>query len=299
MASIFSGRIEPILVFIAIYIVLSWSVWIPFRAGYLWVAQPGYMAIAAYMSALASRDWGLPFILSLLVGVSCSTIIAFLFGIPCLRFKARGLGVPVVSIGFFEVLRVVFNNLEVFGATEGFANIPFFQHTLPVSWLLVVIVLFFMSRLMSSRLGRAIEAMNDDEEAAAALGVNVNAVKLFVWTTSGFLAGLGGVLFAHYITYLQSATFSFHLLTIIALFAVAGGMTTYWGPLVGTIVLWSIPEIFRDLAEYRGAIYASLLIIVMLFRPHGIITKSMIEKVKPAGWLKHSFSRRQKPSLRG
>ena len=127
MYHIFSGRIDSILIFIAIYIILSWSVWIPFRAGYLWVAQPGYMAIGAYMSSLASRDWHSPFILSLLIGVGCSTIIAFLFGLPCLRFKSKGLGVPIVSIGFFEVFRVVFNNLKLFGATEGFARIPFFQ----------------------------------------------------------------------------------------------------------------------------------------------------------------------------
>lgn len=244
------------------------------------------MAIGAYMSALASRDWGLPFFSALLVGAGCSTIVAFLFGLPSLRFKARGLGVPIVSIGFFEIVRVIFHNVPVFGESEGFSKIPFFQYTLPVSWLAVFIFLFFLYRLMNSRLGRAIEAMNDDEEATATFGVNVNAMKLLVWTLSGLLAGLSGVFFAHYITFIQSSTFSFPLLTIIALFAVAGGMTTYWGPVVGTIILWSIPEIITALAEWRGVIYAVMLIAIVLFRPHGIITKSMMNKITPANWLK-------------
>ena len=166
----------------------------------------------------------------------------------------------------------------------GYPNIPFFSNTLLVSWFLVLIIVWFMSRLMNSRLGRAIEAMHDDEEAAASLGVNLNAIKLFVWVFSSVLAALGGVRYAHYITYLKSTVFSFHLLVSIALFAVAGGMTTYWGPVVGTIILWLLPEFTRELAQWRGTIYSCILIIIILFRPNGIVTKNFINRIKTAIW---------------
>lgn len=282
MEGIISGRLESILVFIAIYIILTFSVWIPFRAGLLWVAQPGYMAIGAYISAMTSREWGFPFILSMLLGVACSVAVAIIFGIPCLRFKTRALGIPIVSIGFFEIVRVCAHNFPLFGGSMGYPNIPFFSHTLPVSWFLVLIIVWFMSRLMNSRLGRAIEAMHDDEEAAASLGVNLNVIKLLVWVLSSILAALGGVLYAHYITYLKSTVFSFHLLVSICLFAVAGGMTTYWGPVAGTIILWLLPELTRELAQWRGTIYSCILIIIILFRPNGIVTKNFIIRIKAA-----------------
>ncbi|MEW6034367.1 MAG: branched-chain amino acid ABC transporter permease, partial [Chloroflexota bacterium] len=199
-----------------------------------------------------------------------------------LMLRVKGLSVAIATIGFFLIVSVVFLNLKQFGGSVGMHGIPFFSYMLPLSGLTALALLFMFSRLMNSRLGRAIEAVHDDEEAAAALGVNVNGLKMFTFIASGFMASLGGVYYAHYVTYMAPNMFTFSSLISIFVFAVVGGFTTYWGPFVGTVVLWSLPEFIRPLAAWRTVAFTSVLILVMIFRPHGLLTKGMMRQASEA-----------------
>jgi len=275
-----SGRWEAVLVFIAIYIILAWSLWLPLRSGQFYVPQPGFAALGAYFSGYATANWHLPFAAGLLIAVSACMLLSALWGLLMLRVK--GLSVAIATIGFFLIVSVVFLNLPQFGASYGLHGIPFVSYMLPLAAATVLVVLLMLSRLMGSRLGRAIEAMHDDEEAASALGVNVNGMKMFVFVASGMLASLGGVYYAHYVTYMAPSIFTFSSLISIFVFAVVGGFTTFWGPLVGTIVLWSLPEFIRPLAAWRTIAFTSILILVVILRPHGLLSKYMVKRAGEA-----------------
>lgn len=274
---IFSDRVEAILIFICIYIILAWSVWMPLRTGQFFVPQPGFIAMGAYFSGYFTINWHVPFAAGLFMSLAICTVIGALLGLLMLRVK--GLSVAIATIGFFLIVSVVFLNLDQFGGAVGMRHIPFFRHMLPLSGLTVLVLLFLFSRLMNSRLGRAIEAVHDDEEAAAALGVNVNGMKMFSFMVSCFLAALGGVFYAHYLTYVAPTMFTFSLLINIFVFAIVGGFTTYWGPFVGAIVLWTLPELIRPLMAWRTITFTAILILVVIFRPHGLVTKYMVRRV--------------------
>jgi len=201
-------------------------------------------------------------------------------GFPALRL--RGLYLVLVTFGFGEVVRVLFLNAPAFGGPGGFAGIPPATTIWHVLGLLIVLVYFF-TRLNGSRMGRAFAALRDDEAAAEAMGVNSTYVKLAAFTAGGVIAGLGGALYAHYTLFIDPEAFGVGRSLFVMLYAVFGGLSSFWGAVVGATILSVLPELLRWVKDWREIFYGLLVLAMMLVRPQGLLDTTLLARLSLRG----------------
>jgi branched-chain amino acid transport system permease protein len=236
--------------------------------GQLSMGHAGFMSIGAYTAAILTMKFGLPFWMALLAGASLAAFFGFLIGIPTLRLEGDYLA--MVTIGFAEIIRVFFLNFEPGGKAVGLYGMP--QHTtFTIVWVLVIIVILLNAKLLDSRTGRAFYAIRENEIAAQASGINTTRFKVLAFTVGSFLGGLGGGLYAHYMSYIAPQDFAFMKSIEILNMVVLGGMGSIPGTILGTIILTIAPEMLRIVADYRLLFYGALLVILMIFRPNGLL----------------------------
>ena len=253
--------------------------------GQLALGHAGFMAIGAYTSALftksASLSFGLSLPISLLLGGIVAALFGMLIGIPALRL--RGDYLAIITLGFGEIIRVVIENLRITGGAAGLSRIPrmarAFSENRDVSSVIQFTLVFWVTALIiasiftlgRSRHGRAIISIRENEIAAEATGVPTTRYKLLAFTIAAFFAGIAGGLFAHQTSILNAKMFGFNKSIEYLVMVVLGGMGSITGSIVASIVLVSLPEMLRSLADYRLVIYSLLLILMMLFRPSGLM----------------------------
>jgi branched-chain amino acid transport system permease protein len=236
--------------------------------GQLSMGHAGFMSIGAYTAAILTMQFGLPFWMALLAGASLAAFFGFIIGIPTLRLEGDYLA--MVTIGFAEIIRVFFLNFEPGGKAVGLYGMP--QHTtFTIVWVLVIIVILLNAKLLDSRTGRAFYAIRENEIAAQASGINTTRFKVLAFTVGSFLGGLGGGLYAHYMSYIAPQDFAFMKSIEILNMVVLGGMGSIPGTILGTIILTIAPEMLRIVADYRLLFYGALLVILMIFRPNGLL----------------------------
>lgn len=201
-----------------------------------------------------------------------SAIMGYLVGLPSLRLKGDYLA--IVTLGFGEIIRVIVLNVDTIGGARGMAGIPALSS---FAWVYgtLVITLFVVWRLIHSQQGRSFLAVREDEIAAEAMGVNTTSAKVRAFATAAFFAGVAGALFAHYLRYLNPATFDFNRSFEVIIMVVLGGMGSLTGSVVAAIFLTVLKEVLRPLQEltrldFRMVIYSAMLIILMLNRPNGL-----------------------------
>ena len=271
-----SGYIENILIFNGINIVIALSLYLPFSAGQISLAQAGFMAIGAYGSSILTRDFGFPFYIALTLGGLFSALIGVLVGFPALRIK--GIYLLLLTLAFGEMVRVFFLNFELTGAAAGMGGMELHTNLINVYAIVALLILFF-NRVKGSRMGRAFEAMREDEIAAEVMGINIVKAKLTAFGLGAFIAGLGGGLYAHYTMYIDSPKFGFLLAVEFFVFVVFGGMETFWGPVVGATLLTLIPEFVRFLKDWRMIFYGFVIVLLMIVRPQGLIDKKLVDMI--------------------
>ena len=240
--------------------------------GQLVLGHAGFVAIGAYAAALTTMHMNLSdslqLIVSLLIGGVFAGISGMIIGIPALRLRGDYLG--IITLGFGEMIRVFIFNMEFTGGAKGLKGIMPLSNFHSVFWI-TVLVIAVTSALIHSRHGRAILSIREDEIAAEAVGIPITRYKVMAFSLAAFFAGIGGGLFAHYMTVLDPRKYNFVFSIDILVMVVLGGMGSITGSILAAIVLTVIPELFRGLAEYRILLNAILLIIVMLFRPEGLL----------------------------
>ncbi|MCL2694900.1 MAG: branched-chain amino acid ABC transporter permease [Clostridiales bacterium] len=246
--------------------------------GQLPLGHAGFMAVGAYASAIFMTRSGLdpavamPF--GLLIGGLVAAIFGVLIGIPALRLK--GDYIAIITLGFGEIIRIVLLNIdEVLGFpfTYGAASLKGIPETSTFfnTFLLVGVTCFAIHTLMKSRHGRAILSIRENEIAADSCGVNLTYYKVMGFTVSAFFAGIAGSLYAGYLGILNPSNFSFMKSIEILVFVVLGGMGSMIGSVLSATVLTILPELLRQFAEWRMIVYALLLILVMVFKPSGLM----------------------------
>lgn len=279
---------------VGIYIILAVSLNI--ATGYLGqlpLGHAGFMSVGGYSCAifiinmmpvfgLSTRDMssmaspaalGL-FVLGILFGGVCAAICGVIIGIPALRLKGDYLA--IITLGFAEIIRVVMNNIdgllgfELTGGAKGLSGIPGYTNFLNV-FVVVAITLFLIHTMMKSRHGRAILAIRDNEIAAEATGVNTTYYKTLAFVVSAFFAGVGGALYAGSIGVMDPSKFGFMKSVEILVMVVLGGMGSMLGSVISATVLTILPEALRAFSDYRMLAYAIVLILVMIFRPQGLL----------------------------
>jgi len=261
-----------------IYIIMALSFYLPFITGQISLAQAGFMAIGAYGSAVCTAKWGIPYVPAVLFGGVIAGVLGFVLGVPALRIK--GIYLLLLTLGFGEIIRVVFINFNYVGAAEGFPGIPYQKYTGLYAYAVIFILIIFFSRLRNSRMGRAFQAIGNDETAAEVLGVNITSAKLMAFSVGAFIAGIGGGIFAHYQEYIEPLMFGVMHAVEFIVFVIFGGIQIFWGPIFGAFVLTLLPEFFRAIQEWRMEIYGVLLIVMMIIRPQGVIGLDTIQAIE-------------------
>ncbi|MEB3101687.1 branched-chain amino acid ABC transporter permease [Ferviditalea candida] len=291
--------------FILINIMLGISIYITLATGQVSLGNAGFMSIGAYTSAILTTTFHVPLVVGIIAGTLVAFIAGILVGIPTLRLS--GVFLAIVTLGFGEVIRVLFVNWEsVTKGAVGIAGIPpigvmllqslksigfdpaamgmqnnqFGQLSVFLILLLINIALiWFFVRQNHSRIGRAFAAIKMDERAAEAMGINITYYKVLAFAQGAMISGFAGTLFAHVVTYISPADFSYHRAVEILIFAVFGGSNVIWGPVFGATFLTTMPEFLRFMSEYRYMIYGLILIAMMAFRPQGLIDAQLIHRL--------------------
>jgi branched-chain amino acid transport system permease protein len=277
-----SPFVQSILIFGGINAILALSLYLPFSAGQLSLAQGGFMAIGAYTSAVLSKNFGIPFGLSLIGGAILSSLVGIGVGFPALRIK--GIYLLLITLGFNEVIRVFFLNFKYTGAVGGFGGIFPLTNLFNLYLVLILLILFF-HRFQNSRLGRALRAIDQDQDAAEARGVPLTRMKTFAFGAGAFIAGLAGGFYAHFVMFIESGTFGFQRSLEAMIFVILGGSQIFYGPILGAFLVTIIPESFRFLQKFRFEIFGACLVLMMVLRPRGILD----EEVCQWRWWKEKF----------
>jgi branched-chain amino acid transport system permease protein len=259
---------ESVLIFMAINVILALSLYLPVSAGLLSLGQGGFMAVGAYVSAYLTVTHAWPFAAALVAGSLLAGIVGIVVGFPALRIK--GVYLIILTMGFGEIVRVFFLNFEPTGAASGLGGIPP-RTTLPVLAVVVLVLLLAFWQLRRSRAGRAIAAVREDELAAEVIGVNLTRVKITVFALGGAIAGLAGGFYAHYATFIDPAQFGFHRSAEVFIMVLLGGMGNFIGATLGAVVVTALPEVLRFLQEWRMTFFGTLLIVMMIVRPWGLV----------------------------
>ena len=259
-------------------IILALSVFATLMVGQFSLAQVGFWSIGAFVTAILTTMHGVPLYAALLISAVICGFVGMLLGYPCLKIK--GIYLTLATVAFAEVVRVFFNNLNyqieigdrMVGPSGalGFRGVKVMAAWPEIYLALSIIVLLFIL-ITSSRLGLSINAVREDETAAASLGINVTKVKVSMFMFGAAIAGVGGGLYASFSSYVLAENFSFHMALVSIFYVAVGGMYTFSGLIVGAVVLTLLPEIFRFAADYRMILYGVVVIVVVIVFPRGIV----------------------------
>jgi len=246
--------------------------------GQLSLGQAGFLAIGAYGCIFFNLDMGLPLPVAALLGAVIAAIAGFLIGFPVL--KLTGDYLAIVTLGFGEIIRVVFINLKsISGGPNGrqFTTVLKFNTSLAfgVVTLVLVVILALLQNFLRSSYGRAIKACREDEIAADSNGINIFRYKMIGFVIAAFIAGIGGALYAMVVGMVLPAAAQFLRSIDYLIFVVFGGMGSMTGSVLAAYVLTALQEVLRflprGLQDGRLIFYAFILILMMLFRPQGLL----------------------------
>jgi branched-chain amino acid transport system permease protein len=254
-------------------------------AGLLDLGYVAFYAVGAYSYALLNYHFGLGFWAALPVGAGLGLIFGILLGFPVLRLKGDYLA--IVTLGFGEIIRLVLENWNEFSfGPSGIANIPrpglfgiemsLQQATIYLYFVMIFLALatiFVVRRLQDSRIGRAWIALREDEVACQAMGIDKTRTKLSAFAMGATWAGMAGVVFAAKTTFINPASFTLWESIIILCVVVLGGMGSVLGVIFGALALILLPEYLRVFSEYRLLVFGAILVVMMVFRPGGIVSQ--------------------------
>jgi branched-chain amino acid transport system permease protein len=249
-------------------------------AGQISLGQAGFLAIGGYASALLTMRLGLPVALSLILGAVLAAGLGTLLIWPVFRLRSQYVALATLGVG--EVInQIILTWEDLTNGPLGLSNIPPLSlfglpitQNAPIYWsalALLIMSALFQQRLMRSHLGRTWRALRDDDVAARAFGVAPNRYKALAFIASGLVAGLSGAFTAHMYSYINNETFTATTSILGLTMVILGGMGNPAGAVVGAVALTVLPELFRPLADARYLIYGLTLLLLVRFRPQGLL----------------------------
>ena len=233
------------------------------------LGHAAYLALGAYTAAILTMRHGVHWLPGIIAGGIVAMIVAWAIGVPTLRLV--GDYYTIASIGLGEAIRLILENWQSF--TRGARGIPgvppFTSRYVAVGFFTVMGLLMF--NLINSRHGREFRAVRDDMIAASMMGFNTPQVRVFALMISAFYCGVAGALLAGFMTFIQPAMFDMMKSTELTSIVVFGGLGSMSGTLIGVSIITLVTELFRPISQYRMFIYGLILVLVMVFRPEGIL----------------------------
>jgi branched-chain amino acid transport system permease protein len=247
---------------------LALSMYVVLAIGQLSLGQAAFMGIGAYVSVLLTLKFEAPFAAALLAGTLAPALAAAIVGVPTLRLS--GVYLALATIGLGEVLRIFYLNSETAGGALGLPGIPQ-QGGAWLIYLCLALALVLLMAIGRSRIGRAMEAMREDETAAGIMGVNVPLYRFSALIASAVLAGLAGALSADVSSFIGPNEYGFDQAVTILSFALLGGIGSPFGPVLGAAILTLLPEVLRPLHDFRFVVNGLIIVAAVLFMPRGLL----------------------------
>jgi branched-chain amino acid transport system permease protein len=253
------------------------------------LGHAGFMALGAYASGMVTAVYGKHFIVGILFAAVLAAVAGLIIGIPTLRLKGDYLA--IATLGFAEIIRVVIENYEKVGGAAGLNDIPI-DTTWTWLYFVVVITLILINNFIKSYQGRACIAIREDEIAAEAMGVNTTYYKVLAFVIGAAFAGIAGALYAGNIGYISPDNFKFMKSIDILVMVVFGGIGSISGAVAGATILAIISYLLQDFSEYRMILYALILMIMMLYRPQGILGQNGLKSIR--NWFKKLLKKEER-----
>ena len=302
-----SGYWAGILTILAINIIFAYGIFLPVASGQLNLGGAGFQATGAYAAAYIATQFGAGTLVTITSGTLIAGMLGWLMAYPMLRTK--GVYLVLATFAFAEVVSGIVLNSAILGGPTGITVPNFIDWYVPgVAAVIVIIGIFY---LMSTRFGLNMRACHDDDVVTDLMGVNVRGVKVAAFALGAALAGFAGALYAHAFNYVEIQTFSAMVSIYVLLYVLLGGTQTPWGPMVGATFFTILPEAIRPVLplikkgviiifgpvvpatppddSWRFVILGLCTIVMMVFRPEGLITSTMIERLRLRG----------RPSIKG
>ncbi len=280
---IVNGYALTVLRLVCINIILATSLNITVgNLGQITLGHAGFMSIGAYGAALFMKAGFVPgltgYIISLFLGGILACLVGIIIGIPALRLKGDYLA--IVTLAFGEIIRVLIEYFDFTGGAQGLSGIPKMK-SFDLIYVITCICVFCMYSFMTSRHGRAILAIREDETASEASGVNTTYYKTLAFAISAFFAGIAGAIYAQNIGVIDAKVFDYNKSFDILVMVVLGGMGSFTGAVISSTILTIVPELLRSFSSYRMIVYSLVLIAMMIFRPEGLLGRRefMLSKV--------------------
>ncbi len=280
LVSLFANQINSYWLFvgydIGVNIILAVSLnLINGYTGQFSLGHAGFMAVGAYTAAVITNQFGdlntffagAVFLGALLAGGLVAAVTGLLVGIPTLRL--RGDYLAIVTLGFGEIIRVIFQNMNAVGGARGL-SVSHGWTNFFWAFGFAAVTVYVVTALVHSTYGRGFIAVRDDEVAASAMGINPTKYKVTAFVIGAFFAGIAGGLYAHSKQFITPGGFNFMESIAIVVMVILGGMGNTIGVILAAVLLTLLPEFLRPVAEYRMIIYSLLLIVLMLTRPQGL-----------------------------
>lgn len=266
--------------------------------GQLVLGHAGFMLVGAYTAALftmncKSLPLSVSFPLGLLLAGLFAAVCGILIGIPALRL--RGDYLAIITLGFGEIIRIIANNLKITNGAMGLTGIPSISNRKSPATLFIyafaiaVLAVAIMFTFGRSRHGRAVISIREDEIASESMGINTTYYKLFAFVLAAFIAGIAGGIYSHSLNVIDPSKYDFNKSVEILIMVVLGGMGSITGSILAATALTILNEALRDFSMYRMLVYAIILILVMLFKPSGLLGRyefsvpGLIDKVIHGG----------------
>ncbi|GAC1528498.1 MAG: branched-chain amino acid ABC transporter permease [Acidimicrobiales bacterium] len=255
---------------IGINSLLAVSIWVTLYAGMLTLANVGFMAIGGYTTVIMAIHLHTPLVLNMICGSLLAGLVGIVIGLPVLRLK--GVYLAIATVGFGEVVRFGFIlNLNITGKGQGLNNPAADPNAIvPVALVLAVLVAVLW-RVTRSKIGQAWAAIRTDELAAASGAIDTSRYKLGAFVLGALIAGFAGGLDAHLNFFIDPTEYAFNRAVLVLIFAFVGGILVPLGPVLGATFLTALPEIVRSAKDYRDVVDGIILMLIVVFRPQGLI----------------------------
>ena len=282
---------------VGVHTVIGLSAYVVLQTGQVSLAQAGFFSIGAYIAAMLTVLAGWHIVPALLVGATLAGAVACIVGFPALRVK--GLILVVATLAFGEFIRLFWFNFDYQIAKqndfwvgplggEGFRQIRYFPEngwtTAEVAlfiWVIVIMVMAALWWMDRSRAGAVLRAVGEDELAAQSVGINLTVVKVAAFTVGGFIAGIGGGIYAHYTTHIEHLNFGILLATFAIAYPILGGLRNVFGTLAAVLFIQGfLVEGLRFMGDWRNLLFGALIVLVMNLRPGGLIDDRALQTVK-------------------
>lgn len=249
--------------------------------GQLSLGHAGFMAVGAYVSVILTDRLDWPFAAALVAACLATALAGFIIGVPTLRLKGDYLA--IATLGFGEIIRVVLQNIDYVGGPSGIMGIEKFT-TWPWLFGSTLLTLVVIVNLINSSYGRAIISVREDEVAAELMGINTTRYKVLAFLIGAMFAGLAGALYAHYFYIIKPDTFNFMKSFDILVMVVLGGLGSTTGAVIAAIFITTLTAALQSFPAVRMILYALILIVVMIYRPQGLMGNKELGRNTLARW---------------